>query len=241
MLPLNAHLAFDLLAWSIGAALAVFVRKRYGQQLSSSPPVKDDPGYYAALFLGFCLGASWLGGLNLQLAERPPLGHSVLGAILGGIITIELYKLWRGPKRPTGAAFAPSLALGIAIGRWGCFFTGLPDYTYGTPTAMPWGVDFGDGIARHPVQLYESFCMAALAVALLYGLEGRARWAGRYGFYVFCCVYGLQRFMWEFMKPYPQIMGPLNIFHIACICLCVYGMARIAITCRQKDDIVQQG
>jgi len=29
------------------------------------------------------------------------------------------------------------------------FFAGLPDYTYGTATKLPWGVDFGDGIPRH--------------------------------------------------------------------------------------------
>ena len=33
--------------------------------------------------------------------------------------------------------------------------------TYGTPTALPWGVDFGDGVPRHPVQLYEAATMAA--------------------------------------------------------------------------------
>src|SRR5258707_11788923 len=64
----------------------------------------------------------------------------------------------------TGARFALRLAVGIAIGRIGCFLAGLDDFTYGTPTTLPFAHDFGDGIARHPVQLYESASMAAFAI-----------------------------------------------------------------------------
>jgi len=38
------------------------------------------------------------------------------------------------------------LAIGVAIGRIGCYLAGLDDFTYGTPTALPWGHDFGDGV-----------------------------------------------------------------------------------------------
>jgi phosphatidylglycerol---prolipoprotein diacylglyceryl transferase len=54
----------------------------------------------------------------------------------------------------TGDAFAYPLIVGTAIGRIGCFFTGLSDRTYGTATSLPWGIDFGDRIPRHPTQLY---------------------------------------------------------------------------------------
>jgi hypothetical protein len=39
----------------------------------------------------------------------------------------------------------------------GCFLTGLSDRTYGTPTPLPWGIDFGDGIPRHPPALRNCF------------------------------------------------------------------------------------
>ena len=48
------------------------------------------------------------------------------------------------------------LCLGIIVGRWGCLFAGLADQTFGVPTGLPWGVDLGDGVPRHPVQIYES-------------------------------------------------------------------------------------
>src|SRR6267154_2057155 len=98
--------------------------------------------------------------------------HWIAGAIVGGIIAVEIFKWRSGIRGSTGLAFVAPLALGIAIGRFGCFFAGLPDYTYGTPTDLSWGVDFGDGIKRHPVQLYES---AAMLVFLAVFLREAAR------------------------------------------------------------------
>ena len=39
--------------------------------------------------------------------------------------------------------------------------------------------------------------------------------------------YGAQRFLWEFFKPYGQIIGPLNIFHFVCAALVVYAFTMI--------------
>ena len=155
------------------------------------------------------------------------LGHSIAGGIAGGIIAVELYKWANGITGSTGRAFVAPLAAGIAIGRLGCFFAGLPDYTYGIPTTFAWGVDFGDGIARHPVQLYES---AAMLVFLVVYLAAIARGSILYlcnGFYLFVIVYGAQRFAWEFLKPYPKLFGPLNVFHLLCVVMIAYGLVMI--------------
>jgi phosphatidylglycerol---prolipoprotein diacylglyceryl transferase len=77
------------------------------------------------------------------------------------------------------------LALGIAVGRWGCIFAGLPDCTFGVATTLPWGVDFGDAIRRHPVQLYESFAMLGFLGVFLAGIAARAPLFLRQGFYLF--------------------------------------------------------
>src|SRR5439155_22715098 len=98
------------------------------------------------------------------LSGQPGLGRSIEGALAGGILAVELYKRSAGIEMRTGARFALPLAVGVAIGRIGCFLAGIDDFTYGTPTVLPWGHDFGDGIARHPVQLYESAAMLAAAV-----------------------------------------------------------------------------
>jgi phosphatidylglycerol:prolipoprotein diacylglycerol transferase len=68
--------------------------------------------------------------------------------------------------------FDIAAATAAAAMTTGCFFSGLTDHTHGCPTAVPWGHDFGDGVPRHPVQLYES---AAMAGFLLYALVMLAR------------------------------------------------------------------
>ncbi len=55
------------------------------------------------------------------------------------------------------------LLLGLGIERVGCFFSGFEDGTFGTATALPWGINFGDGVACHPTNLYEIMFLGALA------------------------------------------------------------------------------
>lgn len=89
-------------------------------------------------------------------------GLAIHGAILGGVLAAIWYTwkkklpLWRWLD-----TFAPSLILGQAIGRIGCFFNGD---AHGSPTNLPWGLVFPPetcagqmfpGQALHPTQLYE--------------------------------------------------------------------------------------
>jgi prolipoprotein diacylglyceryltransferase len=151
----------------------------------------------------------------------------MVGGIAGAIAAVEAFKRMTGVSGSTGIAFAAPFAATVAVGRWGCFFSGLADFTYGTPTALPWGVDFGDGIARHPVQLYESFAMAAMFVLLLERFHARDPFWLRNGFYLAVGWYALQRFVWEFFKPYATVIGPFNLFHIVCLGLLLYALLMI--------------
>ena len=143
---------------------------------------------------------------------------------MGAIVGVEAYKAVRRFTGSTGTIFVGAFATGVVVGRWGCFFAGLPDRTYGTPTTLPWGVDLGDGVSRHPVQIYESLAMAAFLALFVLGLNARKPWAMRRGFYALCIWYGAQRFVWEFLKPYPSLIGPLNLFHLLCGGLVLYGI-----------------
>jgi prolipoprotein diacylglyceryltransferase len=100
-------------------------------------------------------------------------GKTIVGALIFGLIAVELMKRYIGLQISTGDLYALPLALGIAIGRIGCFLTGISDNTYGTPTTLPWGIDFGDGVRRHPTQLYEIAFLLAL-IPLLYLVTRRA-------------------------------------------------------------------
>jgi phosphatidylglycerol---prolipoprotein diacylglyceryl transferase len=196
-------------------------------------PVRD-PGYFVALGLGAIAGALLFGSSNMTLAGMWQIGHSIAGAIAGGVVAVEIFKWWNGIRGSTGGQFVAPLAIGIAVGRWGCFFAGLPDYTYGTPTDLPWGVDFGDGIARHPVQLYESAAMVAFLVVYLIAIARGSPLFLRQGFYLFVGWYALQRFVWEFLKPYPTVIGPFNLFHCVCIAMFCYSVVMLS---RQDHEL----
>lgn len=217
------HSVFDVLAWSSGlAASAVLYRWRLRGAVGRVA-ARVGPGYFAALAAGAGLGAWLAGSFNTLRDAAPALSHSVAGALVGAIVGVEGYKAVRRIRGSTGTVFVGSFSLGVVVGRWGCLFAGLPDRTHGTPTGLPWGVDLGDGVSRHPVQIYESLAMAAFLALYVQGLHRRRAWTLRRGFYAMCAWYGLQRFAWEFLKPYPPLAGPLNVFHVLSAGLVIYG------------------
>ena len=125
-------------------------------------------------FRGSYLGVLtlWQGGLTLY--------GGIAGGIVAGLLAAPYLRL---PRWTTADALAPSIALGTAFGRVGCFLNGC---CYGRPTDRPWGVVFpADSFAGlaygaqpvHPAQLY--FSAAGLGVFLLaWGLRRRPRVPG---------------------------------------------------------------
>jgi prolipoprotein diacylglyceryltransferase len=126
-------------------------------------------------------------------------GQTIVGGLLGGWIGVEIVKRLRGVRESTGDAYVPALVVGVCIGRVGCFLTGLPDHTYGVATSLPWGIDFGDGIRRHPTQLYEIVAVMCIGVTLLFCAR-RTHARGEI-FRWFMLLYLLFRFLIEFIKP----------------------------------------
>ncbi|MGI9323967.1 MAG: prolipoprotein diacylglyceryl transferase [Pseudomonadales bacterium] len=226
----SVHLAFDLLAYTV--ALVTF------KVCSAMFPVARSPipsgfglFYLVVASSGAMIGSFALGTVNVVLAGvEATLAKSVLGALIGGTVAIELMK-WRYQiKGSTGALLVPGIALGIAVGRIGCFYAGLNDYTYGTPTSLAMGVDFGDGIQRHPVQLYEAIALVLFLIGYLRLLALRRGAALAWGFYLFCGFYGAQRFAWEFLKPYPTVLAGMNIFQFGCVALVGYAAVQFRLS-----------
>lgn len=218
MMPTLVHAAFDVLA--LVTAVLVFRLVPTG----TSEPWRLHPQYLVAASLGASLGAYAFGTLNLWVSGVHALARSVEGGLAGGVLAIEVLKARAGIRGSTGVRFAAPLAAAIAVGRIGCFFAGRDDFTYGIPTALPWGVDLGDGIRRHPVQLYEAAVMLAFVVTFLVLRRRGHPLAIRHGFYLFIGVYAAQRFVWEFLKPYGTIVGPFNTFHLLSAALLTYAI-----------------
>lgn len=217
-LPL--HLIFDLLS-VILAGVTTFLWTRGGPaSLEARLGIAGREGYLATLSLGILAGSYLLGTGNLWASGVPALGRSILGALTGGIIAVELWKAARGITGSTGWVFIPTFCTLVAVGRIGCALSGLEDHTYGTPTTLPWGHDFGDGIPRHPVALYEALAMAGF-LALAWPLRARLR---PHGFHLMVGFYAAQRFGLEFLKPYAALLGPFNLFHMTCAGLLAYAV-----------------
>ncbi len=226
--PLYTHLAFDLAAYATAVVLVALLGRRAAGRFVSPLPRSRRLEYYFVLTNGAIAGSLLFGSANLILAGHGlAIGKSILGALVGGIVAVETYKKFAGIRGSTGASFVPGLAFGIALGRLGCHAAGLGDFTYGVPTALPLGVDYGDGVRRHPVALYESGAMLAFALLSLVMLwRGASAW-WRSGFYYFAGFYGIQRFAWEFLKPYPDVLPGLNLFHLLAGALIAYAVVML--------------
>lgn len=222
-LRLHPHVVFETAAYVVGFALFLRHRATRGDVL----PNHTRWTIIAAAMVGGALGARllfWFEDLGLLAARWGDLsflasGKTVIGGLLGGLIAVEAVKRAQGITQSTGDLLALPLAAGIAVGRLGCFFTGLEDQTYGIATTLPWGVDFGDGVSRHPTQLYEALLLAALALVL------RAAPAPRVSgdhFKVFLVAYLAFRLGIEAMKPGVPLAAGLTTLQWACIAGLVY-------------------
>jgi phosphatidylglycerol:prolipoprotein diacylglycerol transferase len=141
-------------------------------------------------------------------------GKTIIAGLAGAYIAVELVKLCLGIRVKTGDSFAVPLALAMAVGRWGCFFNGC---CYGTPTDVPWGVEFGDGLHRHPTQIYESVFHLTMAMVLLV-LIRRGIWRSHLlQFYLI--AYCIFRVATELLRPEPEWWLGLTFYQVAAISL----------------------
>src|SRR5437667_5623531 len=134
------------------------------------------------------------------------------GVFYGGLIlavSVALIYIRRVglPLWTTCDVFAPGIALGHVIGRFGCLFAGC---CYGKPTTVPWAITFTDPFAAsnvgtplnqplHPTQLYEAGA-ELLILGVLLATERRGKpFAGR-TFWLYMLLYAVSRFIIEFYR-----------------------------------------
>jgi len=201
------HLVFEWLALAGGVQLYRWQRRRAAQ------PALLQPGSFAVV-LGCILGAA-IGNKLVFWIEMPHLwqgtaadwrliasGQSIVGGLLGGLLGVEIAKKFTGMRRSTGDQFILPLVAGTVVGRIGCFLAGLHDGTYGVATALPWGVDFGDGIARHPTQVYDMLFVLAAGSLLWRWRAALARSPGL-AFKLYLASYLAWRLCVDGLKPVP--------------------------------------
>jgi phosphatidylglycerol:prolipoprotein diacylglycerol transferase len=134
------------------------------------------------------------------------------GVFYGGLILAVTVALWYIrrvglPLWTTCDVFAPGIALGHVVGRFGCLFAGC---CYGKPTSRPWGVTFTDpfaaanvgtplGIPLHPTQLYEAGAELLILILLLTTERKGRVFAGR-TFWTYLLLYAISRFGIEYFR-----------------------------------------
>ena len=208
--PIHPHVLFETLAYLVGARLYALLKAREGDPLA---PV-DRWWVVASAFFGAAVGAKvlpWFAhpGLTLAHLSDPLLladGKSAVGGLVGALVAVEATKRLIGVTRATGDLFAIPLTVGIAVGRIGCFLTGLDDNTHGLPTSLPGAFDYGDGIPRHPAQLYEIAFLMLVLLPLILWVRRREHREGDL-FKLFMVGYLAFRLGLEFVKPGEAFAG----------------------------------
>lgn len=163
-------------------------------------------------------------------------GKTVLGGLAGAYLGVVVAKKAIGYRESTGDMFAPAVALGMAIGRWGCFLT----EPVGTATSLPWGIRVdaataarlpdcpacAAGLPMHPSFLYEIAFQLAIFVVLV-RLRGRLSVPGDL-FKIYLIAYAVFRFAVEFVRTnevmWAGLTGPqLFLIPSALVLLAYFG------------------
>ena len=218
---IHPHLVFEVLGYLIGISLTIWISSSGKDTVS---PKQRHPLILAGL-VGALIGAKILAWAQhpqttiLAVTEEPALlfgGKTIVGGLLGGMAGIEVAKKALGIEQRTGDALVIPLAVGMSLGRIGCFLSGLDDGTYGIETSLPWGVDFGDGVYRHPTQLYEIVAIWAVVLGIRYRSD-RSPVPSGWGFRAYLMSYLVWRLLIDWIKPADWELLFLSPIQIACV------------------------
>jgi phosphatidylglycerol---prolipoprotein diacylglyceryl transferase len=216
---------FEVTSFGVLVAVAVLAGLwLFRRELRRSSLPEDGVDAGAAGAVGGMVGAKLLWVFeHLGEAPAPDLlfsrgGLSWFGGLAGGVLAgLWVMRLRRLPTIATLAAATPALAVGHAIGRVGCLLVGDD---YGTPTGLPWGIAFPEGLPPttvpvHPTQVYEALALVPLALLLL-----RWRRLGRADAFVlgsYLAGTGTIRFAIEFLRVNERVLGVLSVAHLAAL------------------------
>jgi len=166
-------------------------------------------------------------------------GFAWFGGLIG--VLLALYLLARRYKLSYLAMLdvcAPAAALGYAVGRIGCLTSG--DGDYGTPTSLPWGMSFPNGLVPttqrvHPTPIYEA--IAATLIFWYLWRQGAKSLRGPRPVGEVAALYliwmGLERFLVEFIRINPRSFFGLSNAQAASLASILAGVA-ILVTVKKK-------
>jgi phosphatidylglycerol---prolipoprotein diacylglyceryl transferase len=219
-LSVSAHFILETLAFVIGFRYFLFLKRRKSDPISENNRVWIIiAATFGAFLFSRVLGSledpsGWISSNNFWLYFYS--SKTIVGGLLGGLICVEVAKFFLNESSSSGDLFTYPLILAMIIGRIGCFTSGITEPTYGVASSLPWAIDLGDGVQRHPVTLYEILFLAALWI-ILFQIEKGGSFAMGIRFKLFMISYLSFRFALEFIKPTHDILFSLSSIQIACL------------------------
>jgi hypothetical protein len=267
-LRVHPHPVFELAGYAVSFAVYALVRKRFPRAVAGgTAPLWIAVGALAGALVGAKLLGylEWMGTMPEYLPGGLPGdgghhedhhlfsllgGKTVVGGLLGGWAGVEIAKRFLGVRHSTGDVYVFPLIAGMAVGRIGCFLTGLQDMTHGVESGLPWAVDFGDGVTRHPCQVYDVVFLGVVGLVLAMfwrrftvprgtadavansagqisggggprKVAGFGAWPNGLLFRLFFALYFGYRFGIEFLKPRHEQLGPLSAIQVASLLGCL--------------------
>jgi phosphatidylglycerol---prolipoprotein diacylglyceryl transferase len=222
---LSLHIIFETLGFFVGFRYFLYLRRQQKDRIDDNNRIW--------IIIGATFGAFFFSRLAGAL-ENPPLffhahnpllyfysNKTVVGALLGGLLLVEITKKLIHERNSSGDLFTYPLILAMMIGRIGCFTSGLTEETYGLPTSFSLGMDLGDGLHRHPVSLYEIAFLAMLWITLR-TIENRVTLINGYRFQFFMIAYLGFRLLLDFIKPHYTYFFGLGTIQLFCLAGLIY-------------------
>jgi phosphatidylglycerol:prolipoprotein diacylglycerol transferase len=148
------------------------------------------------------------------------IGKSIIGALLGGYLAVEMTKQHLGYTAVTGDLFAAAVPIGVAIGRVGCWFAGCCLGREVDPHW--WTLDDPHGVSRWPSVPME-FAFNVLIAAAFVAMRGRGIATGQH-FHLYLIAYGSFRFLHEFARETPEMAVGLSGYQVGALALIGVGV-----------------
>lgn len=180
-------------------------------------------GAFVGAKIVYLLAEGWRDWGRPDAGWRLAAGKSVIGALLGGYVAVELAKKQVGYPYATGDRFALVVPFSLILGRLGCWLNGC---CLGRACASRhwWTLEDAEGIPRWPAVPVElTFNVAALGVLAL--LRRQGRFPGNL-FHLYLIAYGLFRFAHELVRDTPRLRGPISGYALAALAVAALGGIR---------------
>lgn len=150
-----------------------------------------EPSYYISNPLK--IFALWEGGMSLH--------GGIIGAFIAGYTYCRKKSI--SPAKLADVLVLPGM-IGLMFGRIANFINAE---IIGTITTVPWCIDFGDSLCRHPVQIYAAIGRFFLVLFIIYLIKTRKHLKEGKLFWLTMLIMGIGRFVIDFLRQDPRLFG----------------------------------